>query len=174
MLFDSWTGLGRVILAGVFAYLALVLWLRVSGKRMLSKWNAFDFAITVALGSTLANVLLSKDVALAEGVLALALLIALQFAITWLSVRSSILRRLIKGEPKLLLKNGQFIHAAMKSERVTESEIRAAVRSAGIAAIEEVEAVVLETNGTFSIIKHSPGSTGSALAGVANTEAEAV
>jgi hypothetical protein len=88
MLFDSWAGLGRVLLVGTLAYAALVLLLRVSGKRTLTKLNAFDLVVTVALGSTLATVLLSKSVALAEGVLALALLIGLQYAIAWLSVRS--------------------------------------------------------------------------------------
>ena len=71
MLFDSWAGLGRVLLVGTLAYVALVLLLRISGKRTLSKLNAFDLVVTVALGSTLATVLLSKTVALAEGVLAI-------------------------------------------------------------------------------------------------------
>ena len=88
MLFDSWAGLGRVLLVGTLAYVALVLLLRISGKRTLGKLNAFDLVVTVALGSTLATVLLSKSVALAEGVLALGLLILLQYLIAWLSVRS--------------------------------------------------------------------------------------
>ena len=69
MFFDSWAGLLRVLVVGTLAYAALVLLLRVTGKRTLSKMNAFDLIVTVALGSTLATVLLSKDVALAEGVL---------------------------------------------------------------------------------------------------------
>jgi uncharacterized membrane protein YcaP (DUF421 family) len=89
MLFQNWTGLWRVLVVGALAYCALVFLLRVSGKRTLSKMNAFDFVVTVALGSTLAAVFLSKNVALAEGVLAFALLIGLQFVITWLSVRSA-------------------------------------------------------------------------------------
>ena len=82
MFFDSWLGLLRVGVVGSLAYLALVLLLRVSGKRTLSKMNAFDFVVTVALGSTLATVLLSKDVALAEGVVAFTLLIGAQYLIT--------------------------------------------------------------------------------------------
>ena len=62
--------------------------------------NAFDLVVTVALDSTLATVLLSSNVALAEGLLAFALLISLQFGVTWLSVRSSTFRRLVKNEPK--------------------------------------------------------------------------
>ena len=78
MFFDDWFGLLRVMVVGVAAYAALVALLRASGKRTLAKLNAFDFVVTVALGSTLATVLLSKDVALAEGLRAFALLTGLQ------------------------------------------------------------------------------------------------
>jgi uncharacterized membrane protein YcaP (DUF421 family) len=77
----------------VLAYVVLVVFLRLSGLRTLSKLNAFDLVVTVALGSTLATVLLTKDVALADGALAFALLIALQFVVTWSSVRVGWLRR---------------------------------------------------------------------------------
>ena len=96
MLFNSWAGLGRVLLVGTLAYLALVFLLRISGKRTLTKLNAFDLVVTVALGSTLATVLLSSSVALAESVVALGLLIFLQYVITWLSVRSPGFQTLIK------------------------------------------------------------------------------
>jgi uncharacterized membrane protein YcaP (DUF421 family) len=152
----------------VLAYPILILWLRLSGKRTLSKWNAFDFVVTIALGSTLATVLLSKDVALVEGALAFALLIAIQFGITWLSVRSSAVQNLVKSQPTLLLNKGQFMPEVMKSQRVTESEIRSAVRSVGISALEGVEAVVLETDGSFSVIKQSGQTSRSALVDVAN------
>lgn len=170
MFFSSWSGLVRTVVVGLLAYLFLVLWLRLSGKRTLSKWNAFDTIVTIALGSTLATVLLSQETALAEGVLALALLIVLQFVITWFAVRSSAVRRLIKSAPTLLLRQGQFIPQALQSQRVTESEIRAAVRMAGIAALEEVYAVVLEADGSFSVIKSATGGSTSALADVSETE----
>ncbi|KFC49981.1 membrane protein, partial [Halomonas sp. SUBG004] len=80
--FSSWESLGRTLIVGVLAYAVLIVFLRLSGNRTLSKMNAFDLIVTVALGSTLATVLLSKDVALAEGALALGLLISLQFIIT--------------------------------------------------------------------------------------------
>lgn len=83
--FDNWESLYRTFFITIMAYFALIFLLRISGKRSLSKMNAFDFIITVALGSTLATVLLNKSVALADGVLAFALLIGLQYIITfWL------------------------------------------------------------------------------------------
>lgn len=78
MLFGGWEGLVRTAVVGVCAYVALIVLLRASGKRTLSKMNAFDLIVTVALGSVMATVLLSKDTALAQGILAFALLISLQ------------------------------------------------------------------------------------------------
>ena len=142
----------RTAVIGVLAYAALILILRVSGKRTLSKMNAFDFVVTVALGSTLATILLSKDVALAEGVLALALLVALQYAITWTSVRVRVVRGLVKGEPSLLARHGRLLPEALRRARVTQDEVEAALRGAGRGGIDEVEAVVLETDGSMSVI----------------------
>ena len=72
MLPDGWTGLGRVLVIGPAAYLAMVLLLRASGKRTLTKLNLFDFVVTVALGSTLASVILTKSVGLMQGIAAFA------------------------------------------------------------------------------------------------------
>lgn len=153
MIFDSWAGLGRILLIAPLAYLALVVILRVSGKRTLTKLNAFDLVVTVALGSTLATVLLSKSVALVEGVLAMALLVGFQFAITWLAVRSPSVDRLIKSEPTLLLHNGEFLSQALHAQRVTQDEVLAALRSSGISDLSGVKAVVLETDGSMSVLK---------------------
>lgn len=163
MFFDNWFGLFRTLIIGVLAYSTLVVLLRISGKRTLSKMNAFDLVVTVALGSTLATILLSKDVALAEGIVAFAVLITLQFVIAWLSVRSSWIESLVKSEPSLLLYQGQFLRSTMQSERVTQEEIEAAVRQQGIAALDTIEAVVLETDGTFSVIQQNAEGTSSSL-----------
>ncbi|MFN2329940.1 MAG: DUF421 domain-containing protein [Chromatocurvus sp.] len=135
----------------VFAYASLIVILRLSGKRTLSKMNAFDLVVTVALGSTLATVILSKNVALAEGVAAMSMLVLLQFVVTWCSVRSVNVRRMVRSEPTLLMYRGTFLREAMKAQRVTETEVRQAARSQGNAELAE-NAVVLETDGRFSVL----------------------
>ena len=166
ILFGGWPALARTALVGVLAYAALVVMLRLSGKRTLSKFNAFDFIVTVALGSTLATVLLSQQVALAQGVAAFGLLLALQFAITWLSVRSARVRGLVKGEPTLLFYRGEFLDAALRLERVTREEALSAARDQGIAALADAEAVVLETDGTITVVRREAGGEPSTLTGV--------
>ncbi|MFC7550478.1 hypothetical protein [Plantactinospora sp. GCM10030261] len=91
----------RLLVVAVLVYPALVVILRVSGKRTLSKLNAFDLVVTVALGSTLATILLSRDVSLAEGALALALLVGLQYLVAVLAVRWPPSQRLLKSQPTL-------------------------------------------------------------------------
>jgi uncharacterized membrane protein YcaP (DUF421 family) len=150
--FDSWEGVMRTVVVGLGAYAALIFMLRISGKRTLSKMNAFDLIVTVALGSTLAAVLLDASIPLAEGVLALALLIWLQYAITWASVRSPWVQDLIKDEPSLLVHDGQFLDDAMRKQRVTREEIRAALRASGKTEVAEVASVVLETDGSLTVI----------------------
>lgn len=166
MFFNSWSTLGRTAIVGVLAYLALVVLLRISGKRTLSKMNAFDLVVTVALGSTLATIVLSKDVALADGVLALAVLVGMQFVIASLSVCSPAVNSLVKSEPRLLLYQGRCLPGALHAERVVEAEVLAAVRSQGIAALNAVEAVVLETDGSFSVVKRTEQDHLSALNGL--------
>ncbi|GAA3939457.1 DUF421 domain-containing protein [Actinoplanes auranticolor] len=152
MFFDKLADLGRIGLIGVLTYVLLIAVLRVSGKRTLAKMNAFDLVVTVALGSTLATILLSTDVSFTEGAAALILLIALQFAATWLSVRWAPLREALKSAPTLLLRDGELLTEAMRRQRVTDNEIYQAVRSQGIGDLAAVAAVVLETDGTFSVI----------------------
>lgn len=162
-MFNNWSALIHTLTVGSLAYLILIVLLRISGKRTLSKWNAFDFIVTVAFGSILATLLLSQKTSLAQGILGFGLLVLLQFLISWLSVHSGVVQKLIKAEPALLLAQGEFQQDALKRERVTKGEVLAAIRASGLSAVEDVEAVVLETDGSFSVIEKLNGKSDSAL-----------
>ncbi len=153
--FDSWSEILRVCVVGVLAYIALVVFLRVSGNRTLSKLNAFDLVVTIALGSTLATILLNKSVSLAEGVTALGLLIGLQFVVTWTSVRWGWVRAVVTGEPRVLVRDGAMDRGAMRRARITEAEVRAALRDSGIPGPEGAARVVLETDGSVTCVPRS-------------------
>jgi uncharacterized membrane protein YcaP (DUF421 family) len=163
MFFESWSALLRIIIVGGLAYFALVVMLRISGKRTLAKLNAFDLVVTVALGSTLATVLLDSSVVLAEGLVAFGLLAGLQYVVAFLSVRSARFDALVKSEPTLLLHRGHFLEVAMRGQRVTREEVVSALRASGIARPGDAAAVVLETDGTLSVIPAS--ATGDEAAG---------
>lgn len=152
ILFHSLGSLLRIAIVGIGAYVGLVVMLRASGKRTLSKMNAFDFIVTVALGSTLAAVLLDRDVPLADGLAALALLVWLQYAITWASVRSARVRALVKSEPTLLVHDGAYLEEAMRRQRVTREEILGSLRQHGHTDLARIACVVLESDGSLSVV----------------------
>jgi uncharacterized membrane protein YcaP (DUF421 family) len=152
LFFDTWQSLARTSIITVLAYVSIVLLLRVSGKRTLSKMNAFDFIVTVALGSSLAAVALNQNIALADGIIVFFLFIFLQFVITWLSVRVKSVKKIITSQPVLLLYKGELIDHVRKRERITLEEIYVAARKKGISDLQEIEAIVLETTGDITII----------------------
>lgn len=168
MFFSSWYLLFRVIVVATLTYTALVLSLRISGKRTLAQMNAFDYVVTVAFGSIMASAILSKEVVVAEVIVAFGILIVLQYGVAWLSLRLGWFKHLVKSNPHLLFQNGQFFKDIMEQERVAKSEIYQAIRNAGVGSLDQVEAVVLETNGKMSIIQHNSNSDKSSLEDVTN------
>ncbi len=152
MFLDNSIPLTRTLIMGIVAFVLVIFVLRLSGKRTLSKMNSFDFIITVALGSVLASIVTSTSLPLINGILAFALLVFLQYSVTWLSVRSSFFLQLIKSQPVLIYYNGQFDERLLKKERLSKVEVLQAVRREGLASLESVTAIILETDGTLSII----------------------
>jgi uncharacterized membrane protein YcaP (DUF421 family) len=159
--FDNWYYVWRAVLLSVVGFSATMTMLRVSGKRTLSKLNVFDFVFVVAVGSVFAAMLVEKDVTLVEGLAALATLITIQVSLAKLAVYSPTAERIINGAPTLLFSEGKFIPHALRKERVTEEEVRAAIREEGLTRIEEVDAVVLENDGTLTVAWQStkPGAS---------------
>ena len=129
--FENWYNVGRAVTLSIIGFLSLIALLRVSGKRTLSKLNVFDFVFVVAVGSVFAATIMQKDVTLVEGIAALITLVGMQIGLAELAARSELAERIINGEPALLLSHGRFIPRALKRERITEEEVRAAIRGEG-------------------------------------------
>lgn len=153
-----WTGfepLLRIIVVGIITYIGLIMLLRISGKRTLASMNAFDFIITVTIGSAFGRILTAKEVSVAEALITFALLISLQHIVTFISIQSDKFSTLITSQPALLYYKGKFMNKNLKKERIKQKEVLSAVRSKNYNSIKDVEAVILESNGSFSIIEKS-------------------
>jgi uncharacterized membrane protein YcaP (DUF421 family) len=164
VVFETWGRLAALGLALVLAYVWFVGVLRISGKRTLSKLNAFDFIVTIALGSTLATVILSREIPMVEGMVALVGLVLLQYAVARATRRWSSFDRLVKDQPTALVVDGEIRQDAMARCRVRRDEVAAELRKKGIGSFQQVDVVVLETDGTFSVLEDAED--GSALDGV--------
>ncbi len=166
MWFDNWSDVLRVLVVGPASYLTVVVVLRATGKRTLSKLNAFDLVVTVALGSTLATIFLSKDVSWSEGAAALVVLGLLQLLVAAVSSRVPLVRKVVTATPTLLLHDGQLLDDALRRARITGAEIRQAVRGSGVGDLSVIAAVVLESDGSLSVISSEQAGDRSALADV--------
>lgn len=152
LFFQGWNGPIRILIVGVLSYAALVLLLRLTGKRTLSKLNAFDLVVTVALGSTLSTAILDKNTPLLDGLVAMGLLVALQFAVTWTMVRRPSLHRLIRADPVLLMAGGELRPETLRRERISDDEVLQAIRDSGGRTLADADAVFLQSDGSMAVI----------------------
>ena len=150
----------------IAVYVVVLLLLRMSGNRTLAKTAAFDQVVSVALGSVLATVILSKDTRLADGATAFLMLIVLQFVVATLILRSSLVQKLVISKPQVLVQDGRLREKDMRRVRLVTSDVHAALRKAGVGRVEDAALVVLESDGTFSVVKASSGTTLNTVAGL--------
>lgn len=155
---NGWEPLLRTVVVGTLTYISIILILRISGKRTLASMNAFDFVITVALGSAYGRILTAKQVSLAEAATTFLLLALLQFIVSKLENKYSWFYQLVTSQPTLLYYQGQFVEKAMRKQRVRKDSLLGAIRKKRFSSLDEVEAIVLETDGSLSIIKKSESS----------------
>lgn len=150
--FDGVFDLGRSAVSVLLLYVAMITFVRLTGKRSVAQFNNFDWVVIVAMGSLMASATLLNDVTLVETLVAMGLLLALQWGLTRLVFALPLVSKTVKAEPRLLLKDGRFLTDAMRQERVTEAEVRAAIRQAGHASLDDIKWVVLETDAELSVI----------------------
>lgn len=154
LFFKDLESLYHIAVVAVVSYLALFLFIRISGKRTLAKLNAFDFVVSVTLGSTLSSMILKK-VTVAEGGVALIIIIALQYLLAYFAKKSKTMEKAINSTPTLLFYNGEFLKDAMEKDLITEEEIYAEVRQYRLENMDDVRAVVMELNGEMTVVKKS-------------------
>lgn len=162
-LFNDWTAVVRVVFIAVSGYLTLLVLLRVSGQRTLSQLTSFDLVITVTIGSAFGRVITARDVALVEVVAAFGALIVLQVLVAWAWGRLPRARSFATPTPALLYLDGRFVRREMRRTRMRESDVLAAVRQEGMGSLTDARAILLEGNGTISVISAAQYGDGQAV-----------
>ncbi|AZA14184.1 DUF421 domain-containing protein [Corynebacterium choanae] len=161
----------RIVLVGSSSYVALLVMLRIVGARSLAKFNAFDFAVTVAVGSMLATAVTSTDLAFSSGLAAIALMLVLQFIVARLIRDRLGLRKLVTASPVVLVRNGAMVEAGMQKARLGAADVRQAARQAGHGSFTDIAAMILETDGTISTITFDQLGDGDTLDDLPDLEA---
>jgi uncharacterized membrane protein YcaP (DUF421 family) len=150
-----------ILVSVVLIYPAIILFIRIGGKRSTSQMNNFDWIVTVAIGSLVSSGILLSEVSVLDTLVAMGALMALQYALTKAAYHSDTVAKSVKAVPRLLVYDGTFLRDNMCRERVTEPEIISKMREQGIADLCDVHSVVLETDASVSIItRHAHAKAG--------------
>lgn len=145
-----------VVLTALGIYAALLLFTRLGGLRSFSKMSSFDFAITVAMGSLIATVLLSKNPPLLQGIVGLAALFGIQITVATLRSRTQAASSVVDNEPLLLMAGPDVLHENLKKARITEDDLNAKLRKANVIHLGQVRAVVMESTGDVAVLHADP------------------
>jgi uncharacterized membrane protein YcaP (DUF421 family) len=149
---------GLVFLSALGIYVALLICVRLVGLRSFSKMSSFDFAITVAIGSLVATVLVSKDPPVLQGAMAVASLFIIQFVVSQIRSHTSWMTKIVDNQALLLMVGEEVLEDNLHGAGMNHNDLRYKLRQAGITHPDQVLAVVMETTGDISVLeKHDDG-----------------
>jgi len=157
--FQGWSPVLHTITIGALGYVSMIVIVRVSGNRTLSRMTAFDFIIAVSLGSLLARSMLAPTNSLVQLISGILILIVLQTIVSLIAARSKGFYEAVTPPPKYVFRDGDFVRKTLRREGIAEAEVLAAARDIGMRDLDDVESVVLETQGALSVVwRGEPGS----------------
>ncbi|SPF46922.1 conserved hypothetical protein [Candidatus Sulfotelmatobacter kueseliae] len=146
--------LAQIVLRTGVIYLLVLIGVRLSGKREVGQMTPFDLTLLLLLSNSVQNAMTGPDTSLAGGAVAAATLLIMNFVVANVSGRSRKMRRLIEGQPSLLVHDGKVIESHMARERVSMDELNRALREHGISGCDQVALAVLEVDGSISCLKY--------------------
>ncbi len=146
--------LGALTIAGKTAviYIAMILGLRLLGKRELGQLSIYDLVLIIVISNSVQNAMVGSDTTLLGGLVAALTLLILNRLFTWFMQRSDTISGWMEGEPTLLVRDGKLIKSQMQKEGVTTEHVLAAMREHGIGELSQVQMAVLEVDGSISIV----------------------
>jgi uncharacterized membrane protein YcaP (DUF421 family) len=144
------------LLRPAIVYLALVVLLRIFGKRELAQLNPFDLVVLLSLSNTVQNAIIGDDNSVTGGVIGAFSLLAVNWLVVRALFRSARLTRLMEGRSTVLVRSGQVDHKALQRESLTREELLAVVHKQGFEDFHQVNLCQLEPNGTFYVEAFEP------------------
>jgi uncharacterized membrane protein YcaP (DUF421 family) len=143
----------QLVIRGGVVYLGVLLFVRLSGKREVGQFTAFDLAVLLILSEAVSPALTGEDKSISAGLLVLATLLALNSGLGWLTQRSLRIARAVEGQPEFLLRCGRVDHDAMRRLSISHNDLLSALHREGLMSPEQAEFAILETSGEITVGK---------------------
>lgn len=154
-MFELGTDWWEIVIRATVVYIAVVLALRLTGRRSLGQRNAADLVLILIVANAVQNAMIGSDTSLIGGLLAAATLFLVDGLFGRIFGRSERLEQFFSGSPVVLVNHGQLLQANMAKEHLSHADLEEALREHGIESIGQVKTAILEIDGSLSVI---PGS----------------
>ena len=150
----DWHTLLTIVLRTSVIYILVLIGIRLTGKREVGQMTPFDLTLLLLLSNAVQNAMTGPDNSLVGGIVAALVLLTLNYFLAELSGFNRRFRRMIQGQPTLLIHNGTLITAHLAKEHLSVDELMRALREHGVSCIEDVALCVLEVDGAVSVLKY--------------------
>ena len=144
------------LLRPAIVYLALVVLLRIFGKRELAQLNPFDLVVLLSLSNTVQNAIIGNDNSVSGGIIGALGLLAVNWLVVRVLFRSPRLTRVFEGRPTVLIRDGKVDSKALERESLTREELLEVIHRQGYDAFHLVHRCELDPNGTFYVEPFEP------------------
>lgn len=151
-IFELSTPWFEIVLRGVLVYLALLVLLRLSGKRTVGQFTPFDLLVLVLLGDAVQNAMIAQEESFTGGLILVVTLLVLNWLVGFVTARSKRIDRLLEGSPVLLARNGVLYEPVLRRSNLSLAEFKESMRKHGCTRMEDVRLAVLESDGAISIV----------------------
>ena len=144
-----------IVLRASAIFILLYVLLRLFGKRQLGQMTPFEFVGLVVIGDFVQQAITHNDYSVTAGILAVATFGFWSLVLGWVSYRSDTMRRLLEGQPRILIQDGKLLDKVLQRDKITEAEVLSEMRLSGIAQLDDVQWGILEPSGKISFLKRA-------------------
>jgi uncharacterized membrane protein YcaP (DUF421 family) len=144
------------VLRPIVVYLALVVLLRIFGKRELAQLNPFDLVVLLSLSNTVQNAIIGNDNSISGGLIGAFTLLATNYLVVRFLFRHRRLDQIVEGKSTTLIEGGKVLQKNLAKELLSHSELLTVLHRQGFDDVDEVEQCVLEPSGTFAVKRKLP------------------
>ena len=157
-MFDLSIPLWQLPVRAVLVYVAVLLMIRVSGKRTIGEFSPFDVVVLLLIAEAAQGSMIGSDTSLQGGLIVMAVLIALNYLVAFVCTRSRRMELLLQGGPVVLIRDGKLDQAMLRRHNIPEGDVDEAMRSSQIASRDDVQLAVLEPDGGISFFERKASS----------------
>lgn len=144
--------LGNVTLRAISSLITLFLVTKMLGKKQVSQLSLFDYVIGISIGNFAAEMTINLESNEINGILAVILFGLFAYLVSYLTMKSIMLRRFFMGTPTVIIQNGKILEKNLRKVKFDINDMLEEIRGQGYFDLSQVEYAVMEANGKFSIL----------------------